>query len=116
MTCLPRIHLSLARRIVGAVVLTLLLSQWSSLAHSIQHIALATSVTASTDAGDTWGHQAGAPACHLIDHLLTGQAPGVHTPPVPCIDFVPVQVAASVVSLGHGLVLRAYEARGPPPV
>lgn len=105
------------RRIVGVALLALLallLGQWTLLAHTIAHARAPAALAVSADADHDWGHHAGTPACHLVDHLLTGQAPGAQAASAPPVPPAAVRVAAPPPSIGPGAVARAYEARGPP--
>jgi hypothetical protein len=96
-------------------MLALLMGQWTVLAHSIAHArTLADADAVSVESDHVWDHHAGTPACHLIDHLLAGQAPGGQTATVSCLPPAALQVAAPAPSINPGPVSRAYEARGPP--
>lgn len=107
-------HRNATRRLVGLALLALLLAQWTALAHAIAHAPLHAGAAVAANAGAAWGHHAGTPACHLVDHLLIGQAAGDEPAPVPCLRHASTLVVASDLSIGPGLALRAYQARGPP--
>lgn len=109
----PR-HRNATRRLVGVALLALLLGQWTLLAHSIVHARAPSTAAASPEADHAWGHHAGTSACHLVDHLLTGQAPGGEPTTVSCLPPAAMRVAAPAPSIGPGPASRAYEARGPP--
>ncbi len=110
----PLRHRYAIRRLIGVVLLALLLGQWTVLAHSIAHARAPAAIALSDESDDAWGHHAGTPACHLIDHLLAGQAPGVEAASVPGLPPTDSRVAALAPSIGPGAASRAYEARGPP--
>ena len=111
---IPLCHRNATRRLVGVALLALLLGQWTVLAHSIAHARAPAAVAVSVDTDHVWGHHAGTPACHLVDHLLAGQAPGGESASVAYVPPADLRVAAPAPSIGPGPVLRAYEARGPP--
>jgi hypothetical protein len=105
------------RRLIAVALFAMLLGQWAALAHSIGHAQAQDVVAHSVDgdhAHDTWGHQAGTSACDLVDHLLTGQAPGGE--PAAGLWFPPKtsHIAATAASNEPKSVCWAYEARGPP--
>ena len=100
------------RRVVGMVLLALLAAQWTVLAHSIQHAPAA--VDAPRDIDQALGHHAGTAACHLVDHLLTGQAPGAQAATAAGLPPGHPRLAAAAASLACGPVFPAYEARAPP--
>lgn len=102
------------RRLVGVALLALLLGQWTVLAHSIAHALAPAAAEVSVESDHTWGHHAGSPACHLVDHLLTGQAPGGDAASATGLPPAAMQVAAPAASVGPGPLSQAYEARGPP--
>lgn len=98
-------------------LLALVLGQWSVLAHAVWHApgaAGAASVVADADGDHLWGHQAGTHGCHLVDHLLVGQATGAEPPAVfaTAAAAVPAQAVAAVPMPGAST--WAYAARGPP--
>jgi len=95
-------------------LLALLLGQWTVLAHSIAHARTPAGATAAADTVDGWGHNAGTRACHLVDHLLAGQAPGSEPTALPCLPRAATKVAVAAASIGSGPIAQAYEARGPP--
>ena len=111
-------QLRITRRIIGVALLALLLGQWAALAHSVQHAREPTGPAVpayvATDDSDVWGHQVGTSACHLMGHLLTGQAPGVANVAVPCSPLAAVPAMAPTAPPYQGAASRAYEARGPP--
>ena len=107
-------HCTASRRLVGVALLALLLGQWTVLAHSIAHAAPTAASAVSVESDHTWDHAAGTPACHLVDHLLAGQAPAGDLAPVPCLPAAARLVAALSASRAPGPISRAYEARGPP--
>lgn len=106
------------RRLVGVALLAMWLGQWSILAHAIGHARGSEAASHAVDgehAHDAaWGHQAGTSACDLVDHLLTGQAPG--SEPAAGLRLRPEasHIAAGAASNGPGPTATAYEARGPP--
>ena len=110
----PLRHRNAARRLIGAALLALLLGQWAVLAHSIAHARTPAGAAVSANTDDAWSHHAGTPACHLVDHLLVGQAAGAEPVSIPCLPPAARQVAAPAPSIGPGPASRAYEARGPP--
>ncbi len=103
-----------ARRIVGVLLLALWLGQWSLLAHSIAHALPSAMAVAASDTDTAWGHDAGTTACHLVDHLLLGQAPGGQPPSVACLPAAVLRLSAPAASAAPGPVAAAYDARGPP--
>lgn len=110
---------SSSRRLIGVVLLAMWLGQWSALAHSIAHAGsheiVARPVDGEHDHGDHgWGHQAGTSACDLVDHLLTGQAPGCEPTAVLRLPPETLPIAAGAASNAPGPRARVYEARGPP--
>ena len=110
----PLRHRNASRRVIGVALLALLLAQWTVLAHSIAHAWSPAVVDVAADADHAWGHHAGTSACHLVDHLLAGQAPGGETASVPGLPPAALRLVAPAPSIGPGPVSRAYEARGPP--
>ena len=110
----PLRHRNATRRLVGVALLALLLGQWTVLAHSIAHARARAAVAVSADTDHAWGHHAGTPACHLVDHLLAGQAPGGEPASDTRLPPAALPVATAAPSIGPGPVWRAYEARGPP--
>jgi hypothetical protein len=113
----PRTRLA-SRRLIGVALLAMLLGQWSVLAHSIGHARAHDVVAQSIDGNHThdrdWGHQAGTSACDLVDHLLTGQAPGGEPTARLWLPREASHIAARAASNAPGPVAWAYEARGPP--
>lgn len=107
-------HCTASRRLVGVALLALLLGQWTVLAHSIAHARAPAASGVSVEADHAWDHAAGTPTCHLVDHLLAGQAPPVDLAPAPCLPAAAPRIAALSSSLSPGPISRAYEARGPP--
>ena len=107
-------HRDAARRLVGAVLLSMLLGQWAVLAHAVTHAWEPAGAAAPADADGAWGHHAGTPVCQLVDHLLAGQAPGGKFAAGPCLPPVVPPGAVAAASIGPGAASRAYEARGPP--
>ena len=110
----PLRHRNATRRLIGVALLALLLGQWMALAHSIVHAPTSAAVAVSADTDDHWDHDAGTAACHLVDHLLAGQAPGGESASVPCVPPAAMRVAARAPSIGPACASPAYEARGPP--
>jgi hypothetical protein len=107
-----------SRRLIGVALLAMLLGQWSVLAHSIGHARAHDLVAQSVD-GDhahdyDWGHRAGTSACDLVDHLLTGQAPGGEPTAGLWLPPETTHIAAGAASNAPGPVAWPYEARGPP--
>jgi hypothetical protein len=103
-------------RVVVLVVLSLLAAQWWALHHAIGHHSALTGVHAAgvADEGSTWDHDAGTPACSLLDHLLTGQALAAN-PPVLCTAPQSAgPVAHTKTTPAPGEALRLYQARAPP--
>jgi hypothetical protein len=107
-------HRNTLRRFVGVALLALMLGQWTILVHSIEHAQVPAAVEDSGDTDHAWGHHAGTSACHLVDHLLTGQAPAGEPPTPPCLSPAAMRVAGPAPSIGPSAAFRAYEARGPP--
>lgn len=107
-------HRNAAHRLIGVALLALLLGQWTVLAHSIAHARMPADAAASADADDAFGHDAGTPACHLIDHLLLGQAAGGERASVASLTLTATRVTAPAPLIGPGPASQAYEARGPP--
>ncbi|MBA4178217.1 MAG: hypothetical protein C0505_16925 [Leptothrix sp. (in: Bacteria)] len=103
-----------ARRIVGVALLALLLGQWTVLAHLIAHARAPAAAAVLADGDNVWGHDAGTPACHLVDHLLAGQAPGGEPAPAACVPRALPRLAAPAPSTHAGPAAQAYEARAPP--
>lgn len=110
----PLRHLNATRCLVGVALLALLLGQWAVLAHSIAHARTPAVAAVFVESDHAWGHHAGTPACQLVDHLLTGQAPGGEATSAAGLPPGALRVAAPAPSIGPGPVSRAYEARGPP--
>jgi hypothetical protein len=102
------------RRLIGVALLSLLVGQGVVLTHAIEHARAQAAVAGSAEPDHAWGHQAGTSACHLVDHLLTGQAPGGEPATAPCLPAAALRLVAPAPSLSPGLASRAYEARGPP--
>lgn len=101
-------------RLVGVALLALLLAQWTALTHAIAHASLgAAGVVAIEDDGH-WGHDAGAPACTLIDHLLLGELTGGDAPAISWLPPDAMPAAAPKCRLVCSGALWAYQARGPP--
>ncbi len=111
---IPLRHRNAMRRLVGVAVLALLLGQWTVLAHTIVHAQASAAGTASVETDYVWGHDAGSSTCHLIDHLLLGQAPGGDRASVACLAPPALRVAAPAPSANPVPGSRSYEARGPP--
>ena len=109
----PR-HSNAARRLVGVALLALLLAQWTALTHAIAHVPLGAGAMVAAQADTAWGHQAGAPACALVDHLLFGQLSGGDCAAIPWFLPTASPAAAPRLPIVCGVALRAYEARGPP--
>jgi hypothetical protein len=107
-----------SRRLVGVALLALVLGQWTMLAHAIAHARTAAVVEHAAgvdqDHSHGWGHDAGTPVCDLVDHLLTGQAPGVSHEAVRCLPPAAALAATAAPSEAPGPFAPAYEARGPP--
>ncbi len=95
-------------------MLALLLGQWTVLAHSVAHAQTAETAAVSADSDQTWGHQADTTACHLVDHLLTGQAAGAEPASLAFVPHSATEVAVAASSIDPSPALRAYRARGPP--
>ena len=112
----PLRHRNAARRFIGVALLALLLllGQWMVIAHSIAHARTPASAAVSADTHHAWDHRADTPACHLVDHLLAGQAPGAELASVAFVPPSAVEVAVPASSIGPVPALRAYQARGPP--
>jgi hypothetical protein len=106
--------LSFIQRLAAAVVLALLFAQGAALTHAVAHARTQGLAAEAVAAQDVWGHDAGSSACHLLDHLLSGQAPGAQTAALDCPPPAPAQRAEVLKSFDTGPALRAYEARGPP--
>lgn len=120
------------RRLIGAVLLALLLGQWTVLTHSIAHTRLSpdvaafggagadadadaeASASASADTDESWGHLAGSSVCQLVDQLLVGQAVGGEPAASPCVPPDARRAAALATSIGPSPTAHAYQARGPP--
>lgn len=107
-------HSTVVRRVVGVALLTLVLGQWAVLVHAIEHARASVGVAGKAGTDHAWGHQAGTAACHLVDHLLTGQAPGKEPAATPHLPPAASRPVAPGPSIGSGRVARTYEARGPP--
>ena len=105
-----------SRRLIGVVLLALLWGQWTILAHSIAHARPASVVqgSAGPEPEPTWGHQAGSSACVLVDHLLTGQAPGGEPAAAPRLPPANSPISAAATSPDPSPALQGYQARGPP--
>ena len=103
-----------ARRLVGVVLLTLLLAQWTALTHAIAHAPLGAGVGFNAQFDGKWGHPADTPSCQLVDHLLIGQSSGGE--PAAMAWFWPATAPEATRNLPAvcSATLRAYEARGPP--
>jgi hypothetical protein len=103
---------------MGLALLALLVGQWAILGHSIAHARTPDVAERLVDVahkqGQDWGHEAGTSACDLVEHLLTGQAPGEEHEVL--LGLAPVEGPAAVAASSNapGLVSPAYEARGPP--
>ncbi len=109
----PR-HCNATRRLVGVMLLTLLLAQWTALAHAIAHAQPGAASAVAADAASPWSHQAGTASCHLVDQLLIGQLAGGEPAPIASLAPATAPVAARSRPTACGPALRAYEARGPP--
>lgn len=111
-------HRTATRRLVGVALLALMLGQWALLAHTIAHapgsVAAAVAVVSDTGTDDDWDHQAGTAQCHLLDHLLAGQAPGADSATPACPPPTTTRLAAPAPANEPGAALPVYEARGPP--
>lgn len=107
---------NLTRRLVGVALLALLLAQWAALAHAWAHgpLHMSGQPAVEADADVTWDHDAGSPACQLVDQLLNAQAAGAAPAAVPFFLATTPPAAAPGGPIARGLALRAYEARGPP--
>ncbi len=113
----PVRHRKTARRLVAAVLLAMLVGQWLTLAHGVAHARTGSALAgaaAPADSNEVWGHYAGTSACHLVDHLLTGQAPGSNLASMPGLPPAAVTMAVAAASNAPGPGSRPYEARGPP--
>ncbi len=110
----PHRNRGATRRVVAAVLLALLLGQWTVLVHAINHAGTATPAALSADSDQAWGHQSGTSACHLVDHLLAGQAPGGEPASAAFVPPSAIEVAVPATPICPGPASRAYEARGPP--
>lgn len=114
----PLRHRSVRCHLIGLALLALLLGQWAVLAHAVSHAqpsAVVAAVAAHADEADhLWGHQAGTTACHLVDHLLAGQAPGGATAALAVVPPSSTVVTVPSSSIDPGPVWRTYFARGPP--
>ena len=110
----PLRHCNATRRLIGVALLALLLGQWAVLAHSIAHARTPAPAAVSADTDHAWGHPAGTPACHLVDHLLAGQAPGGEPASVAFVPPAEMGLAVPASSIGPRPAPRAYQARGPP--
>ncbi len=102
------------RGLLGVAVLVLLLAQWTALVHAIVHAPTGVHTTASRDVDAAWGHTADSASCHLLDHLLTGQAPGPAEAKAPFACPVEAAPASRLTAIHRHQVLRPYEALGPP--
>lgn len=103
------------RRLIGVALLAWVMGQWTVLSHSIAHAQPVPGVESSADSNHVWGHAAGTSACHIVDHLLAGQAPAGDPPTPPCRPIAAMRMAVPPVpSIGPGPASRAYQARGPP--
>jgi len=122
------------RRLIGAVVLALLLGQWTVLTHSITHTRLGPDAAAfvgvgvgvgagagatasadtDTDTDESWGHHAGSSVCQLVDQLLIGQAVGGEPAAGPCVPPDATRAESLATLIGPSPVAHAYQARGPP--
>ena len=103
------------RRLIGAALLALLVAQWTAIVHAVAHAPSASAVVTIQGDGDRYGHRADSAACQLIDHLLTGQAPGM--PTGAATGAIP---GSEPLLPAHGVLvatrpLRLQPARGPPP-
>ncbi len=112
----PLARRNASRRLVGLALAALLLAQWTVLVHWIAHARAPAVVerSAEPDQDNAWGHHAGASACVLVDHLLTGQAPGVEHAAAACEPPAQPRVAAAAPADAPAPAARAYDARGPP--
>lgn len=97
------------RRGVVAVLAALVLAQWLALAHAIGHAP-----GAATTAHDDWGHDAGAPVCQLVDHLIGGQATAPALPTVTPVAATAACPAAPAPASPPAAARHAYLARAPP--
>lgn len=115
---------ALKRRLLGVLLFALLTAQALALTHAIAHApqaiaaftASAGTAAAATDRDVVWGHTVGSASCHLVDHLLIGQATGFDPVVLPLSkldEALPTCLPPAAVAR---LALRAYEARGPPRV
>ena len=107
-------HIDIVRRLIGAALLSLMLGQGMALVHAIEHANVPTAVADADDADHAWGHLAGSSACHLLDHLLVGQAPGDEYAGPPCVPTPALPLVAPPPPICCGPAPRPYEARGPP--
>ena len=101
-------------RLVGAALIALLLTQWVALSHAIAHTPLGAAGVVTIEDDGHWGHNAGAPACALIDHLLIGESSGGDAPAISWLPPDAMLAAAPKCRLVCSIALRAYQARGPP--
>ena len=101
-------------RLVGAVLLALLLAQWTTLTHAIAHVPLGAAGLATIEGDGRWGHDAGSPSCLLIDHLLLGELTGGDAPAMSGLPPDAMLATAPKCRRAHSSTRRAYEARGPP--
>lgn len=103
------------RRFIGVALLAWLMGQWTVLAHAIEHAQGVPGVESPAEGDAAWGHAAGAAACHIVDHLLTGQAPAAEPPTPPCGPIADRRLAVPApASRLPDAAPSAYEARGPP--
>ena len=101
-------------RLIGAVVLSLMLGQWTVLVHAIEHAHAPVTVSGADDADHAWGHHAGSLECRLLDQLLQGQAPGAELAAVAGLPPAASPWVPAASSIGPVAAARVYEARGPP--
>ena len=102
------------RRVVGVAMLSLVLAQWVALVHAIEHAHGPSAAADQHDPDGAWGHEAGSSACLLIDHLLTGQAPGEPATGLPDASAAESTAVGPTKSVFHGRNPKPYQARGPP--
>lgn len=110
-------HCKAARRLVGVILLTLLLAQWSALRHAIAHAPLGalSAPAAQSNASDApWGHEADTPGCRLVDHLLIAPLAGADPSATDWFWPAAAPEATRKLAIVCSATLRAYEARGPP--
>ena len=104
----------IARRIVGAALLAVLLAQWAALVHTVLHGPVHAGVVIQGHAAESSNHAAGSPVCQLFDHLLVAQTGGGKQPQVAGPQWSTAVPPWALLPALHCQAVQGYEARGPP--